>query len=71
MILTNQLNYITMVQDELQEFNEHVGTCINDLNTLLQSTTVCKNERIMLRINRFKKWLLKTQTTVNENSGIK
>lgn len=53
-------------ETERTQFNKHTNTCIQSLNALLQSTVVCKNERIMLRTNRFKKWLLKTQNAINE-----
>lgn len=41
-----------------EQFNEDANHCIEALNRLLQSEYICKNDKHMMRINRFKRWVI-------------
>lgn len=41
-----------------EQFNKDAKACIDALNRLLQCEYVSKNERYMMRINRFKRWVI-------------
>ena len=40
------------------EFNENVAITLSALNGLMQTTEVCKADKAVLKINRFKMWVL-------------
>ncbi len=55
-----------------EQFNKDVNDCIEVLNRLLQSEYISINDRYMMRINRFKRWLIDTiysehTTSINKN----
>lgn len=41
-----------------EQFNKDANTCIEALNRLLQSEYISMNDRYMMRINRFKRWVI-------------
>lgn len=40
-----------------ENFNETVFKCITDVNALMTSNEVAKDDKSVIRLNRFKKWL--------------
>ena len=40
-----------------ENFNESVFNCIASVNALMTSTEVAKDDKVVLKLNRFKKWL--------------
>ena len=51
----------------INEFNECSTECVTALNKLLQSDYICLNDKHIMRINRFKRWLLElTNTAIKE-----
>jgi hypothetical protein len=50
-------------------FDEYSFEVLAALNHLITTNEVCKNEKAVMRINRFKKWLLDfTSTEQKDNS---
>lgn len=43
-----------------EQFNKDANDCIEALNRLLQSDYISMNDRYMMRINRFKRWVIDT-----------
>lgn len=41
-----------------EQFNKDANECIEALNRLLQSEYISMNDRYMMRINRFKRWVI-------------
>ena len=50
-----------------QEFKQCSKECNDALNKLLQSEYICVNDKHILRINRFKRWLLELTSEVADN----
>ena len=46
---------------EQKDFDVFVFDCITSLNNLMQCSEVCKNDRAVVKINRFKKWVMSLQ----------
>lgn len=46
---------------EQKDFDVFVFDCITSLNHLMQCSEVCKNDRAVVKINRFKKWVMSLQ----------
>lgn len=40
-----------------ENFNETVSNCITSLNALMTSNEVAKDDKAVIKLNRFKKWL--------------
>lgn len=40
-----------------ENFNETVFNCITAVNTLMTSNEVAKDDKAVIKLNRFKKWL--------------
>ena len=40
-----------------ENFNETVFNCITSVNTLITSDEVAKDDKVVIKLNRFKKWL--------------
>ena len=40
-----------------ENFNETVINCITSVNALITSNTVGKDDKAVIKLNRFKKWL--------------
>jgi hypothetical protein len=40
-----------------EDFNESVFKCITSVNALMTSNEVAKDDKVVIRLNRFKKWL--------------
>ena len=40
-----------------ENFNEVVFNCITSVNALMTSAEVSKNDKAVIKLNRFKKWL--------------
>ena len=40
-----------------ENFNETVFNCITGVNALMTSNVVAKNDKAVIKVNRFKKWL--------------
>ena len=38
-------------------FNETVSNCITSINALMTSNEVTKDDKSVIKVNRFKKWL--------------
>ena len=54
----------------LEEFKKEANQCIEALDKLLQSEYICKSDNHLMRINRFKRWVLEiitneTPTSIN------
>ena len=51
-----------------ENFKESVFNCIASVNALMTSNEVAKDDKIVLKLNRFKKWLneLATANGINE-----
>lgn len=47
------------------EFNEMVAITVSALNGLMQTNEVCKADKAVLKINRFKAWVLELSEQVN------
>ena len=47
-------------KDMLEEFKKEANQCIEALDKLLQSEYICKSDKHLMRINRFKRWVLET-----------
>ena len=56
---------------EQKDFDVFVFDCITSLNNLMQCSEVCKNDRVVVKINRFKKWVMALQeaTEIAESKG--
>lgn len=53
-----------------EQFNQDANTCIEALNRLLQSEYICMNDKYMMRINRFKRWVIDiTNETTRDNNN--
>lgn len=40
-----------------EDFNETVFNCITSVNALMNSNEVVKDDKAVIKLNRFKKWL--------------
>lgn len=40
-----------------ENFNENVFNCITSVNVLMTSNEVAKDDKTVIKLNRFKKWL--------------
>lgn len=40
-----------------ENFNETVFNCITSVNTLMTSNEVAEDDKAVIKLNRFKKWL--------------
>ena len=40
-----------------ENFNELIFNCITSVNTLMTSNEVTKDDKAIIKLNRFKKWL--------------
>lgn len=40
-----------------ENFNETVFNCITAINALMTSNEVCQDDKAVIKMNRFKKWL--------------
>lgn len=40
-----------------ENFNETVFNCITSVNSLMTSNEVAKDDKTVIKLNRFKKWL--------------
>ena len=40
-----------------ENFNELIFNCITSVNALITSNEVAKDDKAVIRLNRFKKWL--------------
>lgn len=40
-----------------EDFNEAVFNCITSVNSLMTNNEVSKDDKAVIRLNRFKKWL--------------
>ena len=40
-----------------ENFNELIFNCITSVNALMTSTEVAKDDKAVIKLNRFKKWL--------------
>lgn len=43
-----------------------VSAAVQALNALMQNTTVADNDKHVVKINRFKKWIISTYQTVKQ-----
>jgi hypothetical protein len=63
------LHIYQKTNDMKEQFNKDVNDCIEVLNRLLQSEYISKNDRYMLRINRFKRWVLDIIVNIEPTSN--
>lgn len=40
-----------------ENFNEAIFNCITSINALMTSDEVSKEDKVVIKLNRFKKWL--------------
>lgn len=40
-----------------ENFNENVFNCITSVNALMTSNEVAEDDKVVIKLNRFKKWL--------------
>lgn len=40
-----------------ENFNELIFNCITSVNALITSNEVAKDDKVVIKLNRFKKWL--------------
>lgn len=48
----------------IEEFKQYSKECTDALNNLLQSEYICLNDKHIMRLNRFKRWLLELTNEV-------
>ena len=51
-------------------FDEYSFEVLTALNHLITINEVCKNDKAVMKINRFKKWLLEFTATKQEDSSM-
>lgn len=51
----------------VKEFKQNSTECNNALNKLLLSDYICLNDKHIMRINRFKRWLIELTTEVTNS----
>lgn len=57
------------IEPERNPFDEYTNEVLFALNHLITTNEVCKNDKAVMKINRFKKWLLDfTATEQKDNS---
>ena len=57
------------IEPERNSFDEYTNEVLFALNHLITTNEVCKNDKAVMKINRFKKWLLEfTATEQKDNS---
>lgn len=52
----------------IEEFKNCSKECNEALNKLLQSEYVCLNDKHIMRLNRFKRWLLELTNSVTKDN---
>lgn len=51
-------------------FDEYIFEVLTALNHLITTNEVCKNEKAVMKINRFKRWLLDFTTTEQKDNSM-
>ena len=51
------------IEPERNSFDEYTNEVLFALNHLITTNEVCKNDKAVMKINRFKKWLLEFTAT--------
>jgi hypothetical protein len=51
-------------------FDEYSFEVLTALNHLITTNEVCKNDKAVMKINRFKKWLLEFTATEQKDSSM-
>lgn len=51
-------------------FDEYSFEVLTALNHLITTNEVCKNDKAVMKINRFKKWLLDFTTTEQKDNSM-
>ena len=51
-------------------FDEYIFEVLTALNHLITTNEVCKNDKAVMKINRFKKWLLEFTATEQKDSSM-
>lgn len=51
-------------------FDEYSFEVLTALNHLITTNEVCKNDKAVMKINRFKKWLLEFTTTEQKDNSM-
>lgn len=51
------------MEEKRNELDELFFNTLTGLNSLLNSNDLCKDDKAIIKINRFKKWLLEYTTT--------
>lgn len=49
------------MNEKRNQFDEFSFEAVTALNHLMQCNEICRNDRAVMRINRFKKWVLEMQ----------
>ena len=52
-----------------ENFNETLFSCINSVNALMTSNEVNKDDKAVIKLNRFKKWLNEYATASGMHEG--
>ncbi len=55
-----------------EQFIKDANLCIEALDKLLQSEYICKRDKHLMRVNRFKRWVLELiaeATSINNNNN--
>lgn len=53
-----------------EQFDKDAKNCIEALDKLLQSEYICRSDKHLMRVNRFKRWVLELiaeATSINNN----
>ena len=56
---------------ERNEYQENLFNALTALNALLQTKEMCNDDKAVIKVNRFRKWLIdriETERLVNSNS---
>ena len=57
------------MEEKRNQFEEFTFDVITALNHLMQCNEVCRNDKAVIKINRFKKWVLELQDDQKEKQN--
>lgn len=57
------------MEEKRNQFKEFTFEVITALNHLMQCNEVCRNDKAVIKINRFKKWVLELQDDQKEKQN--
>lgn len=54
----------------IEEFKKCSDDCITALNQMLQSDYICVNDKHIMRINRFKRWVIEITSQISNDEPV-